>query len=243
MSDTKVLVQEFGDLAYGQVMLRTQNHTRLGRDEIDHLKSLLSDEELQRNSNLPLATHRRRDIACRGGLRQQLSQLLNTPPGKIQLTRNRNGKPLLESSSCALYFNCSYGGDYIAFAFCNGVEIGVDIEYILRRSNSLGVAQHFFSPREAADLRALPEEQQRQRFFQYWTLKEAYLKARGEGIFLGLDKFSFHLPASEKSKIGISFCSDSFDQAHHWQFHCSSPVPNYQVAIAIRTARPIFTIV
>ena len=71
--------------------------------------------------------------------------------------------------------------------------MGVDVEDTERSGETVEIADQFFSPLEAAALRALPADRQRARFFDYWTLKEAYIKARGMGLAIPLEQFSFLL--------------------------------------------------
>lgn len=125
----------FGDLANGQIALRTLDYTALSDRQVSYLRSLLSKEELKRNDSFSQERLRRRDIACRGLLRLQLSQLLGIPGMDIELKQNDNGKPLLNSLADTMHFNYSHSGDYAAFAFCRDTEIGVDIEYSMRRNN------------------------------------------------------------------------------------------------------------
>ena len=78
-------------------------------------------------------------------------------------------------------------------AVTRGVEVGIDIERMDPRFASEQIPEQFFSPREVAQLRALPEDQQTAAFFRCWTRKEAYIKARGLGLALALDSFDVSL--------------------------------------------------
>ncbi len=91
-----------------------------------------------------------------------------------------------------LRFNISHTDGLIACAVTIGREVGVDVEHVGRRLTH-DVAGRFFAPREVADLRALPDDEQQRVFFDYWTLKEAYIKARGFGLALPLGDFAFKL--------------------------------------------------
>jgi 4'-phosphopantetheinyl transferase len=231
-----------GELGQGEIALCTHNFTQFSASQIDDCRGSMSTAELARNASFRQEAHRDRDAVCRGLLRQYLAQLLGTPAEHIELIKNENGKPMLADSSSQLYFNYSHSGDHVALAFCRDTAVGVDIEFAKRRTNLMGVARHFFAPAELASLEALPSELQRDRFFRYWTLKEAYLKARGEGIFLGLDKFSFELDAEDARSIGISFSSKDFDNPVGWQFHQLMPVLDYPVAIALCDSARTFNV-
>lgn len=229
-----------------EIRLCVWNHTQFSDSQHQRLRGLLSQSELARNSRFSQPFLRRRDAICRGLLRHQLSQLLDLPSDAIALKANPNGKPLLAKPRRKFHFNYSHSGDYVAYAFSRHAAVGVDIENSQRRNNTTGIANHFFAAAEVAALESLPKSKQKKRFFEYWTLKEAYIKARGEGIFIGLGKFSFDLDSSvissgKTSDIGIAFCSDQFDTPRNWQFQCMQPLENYQLAVAMNSERPMST--
>jgi len=82
-------------------------------------------------------------------------------------------------------------------------ESGIDVENVERPGETIEVADRYFSCFESAALRALPVEAQHRRFFEYWTLKEAYIKARGLGLSLPLEQFSFHIEADRPVRISF----------------------------------------
>ena len=101
-----------------------------------------------------------------------------------------------------LRFNLSHTDGLIACAVTIGREVGVDVEHIQRRLTH-DVAGRFFAPREVDDLKALPEDEQQRVFFDYWTLKEAYIKARGFGLALPLGDFAFTLAPPAPPQIAF----------------------------------------
>lgn len=219
------------------IQLYLWNYQQFNDREYATFQNTLSAAEQEKNQTYSQPVLRRRDAICRGLLRRHLGRLLQKPAHHIPIVNNDNGKPRLERDDDLLHFNYSHSGDYVVYAFCREAELGVDIEYTPRSNNLPGIANHFFAPAEVAALNALPETQQRERFFHYWTLKEAYIKARGEGIFIGLDKFSFEPGFSANSKakrIKIHFASADFDTEKDWQFHCLQPLKDYQVSVAVR---------
>jgi 4'-phosphopantetheinyl transferase len=198
------------------------------------LGHLLNPEELQRNSRFRQKPHRRRDLIGRGLLRQLLSAYLNIPTDELDLRRSENGKPYLHSPPSDLHFNYSHSHNYLAYAFVQGPEIGVDIEYNRRSNDLVGIADNYFSPGEIHSLKGLTKIEYRERFFAYWTLKEAYIKARGEGIYLGLDNFSLVLDESTPDSARIEFVNSEFDTPSGWQFLRYTTRPLYPTAIALR---------
>jgi 4'-phosphopantetheinyl transferase len=113
--------------------------------------------------------------------------------------------------------------------------VGVDVEHVKAGNSLWDVAQTAFSPREIESLRHLPDEALSRRFFDYWTLKEAYLKARGCGLNLPPDQFSIMI-ASER--IMIEFGPGVGDDPLRWHFAIGSPSAAHRLAIADGTGTP-----
>src|SRR4029078_6585429 len=111
-------------------------------------------------------------------------------------------------------------------------DVGVDVEDRTRKGETVQIADRFFSPVEVAALRALPEERQRERFFDYWTLKEAYIKARGMGLAIPLDQFSFLLEPD--MPIRIAFDPRLADDPLAWQFEQFALGGSHQTSAAVR---------
>ena len=107
----------------------------------------------------------------------------------------------------------------------------MDVEHI-HRALTHHVPERFFSPEEVADLRALPPEEQDVVFFDYWTLKESYIKARGLGLTLPLGQFTFHrIPGRAPT---ISFAPALHDDPSSWQFAQFWPTRDHRMAVAVR---------
>ena len=94
-----------------------------------------------------------------------------------------------ESQHSSLSFNLAHSGGMAIYAFSRHREIGVDLEFIREDLADEKIAERFFSECEVADLRSLPAELRKRGFFDCWTRKEAYIKARGEGLSMPLDEF------------------------------------------------------
>jgi 4'-phosphopantetheinyl transferase len=151
--------------------------------------SVLTDDEARRAETFRQTGHRERAQLTRGILRQLLAQYLAADPRKLELSTGAHGKPLLRHHP--LHFNVSHSADCAVFAFTRAGEIGVDIERVrddMPRQRE--IAAKYFSAQEAAQLDALPERERNAGFFRCWTRKEAYIKARGDGIFAGLQSFA-----------------------------------------------------
>jgi 4'-phosphopantetheinyl transferase len=230
------------ELAKGQVALWIINYSQTSDIDAIQLKGLLSHDELQRNARLGHPGHQKRNAVCLGSLRKLLCHYLEISNAQLTLSRSENGKPQIYSPHSEIQFNYSHSGDYAAIALCHGPRIGVDIEYCRRNNDLEAISQHYFAASEVVDLSALPETQQRRRFFQYWTLKEAYIKARGEGIYLGLDNFSFDLSDNKRGAISVSFSSESFDSTDRWQFLQYESLDDYLVSVAVEASSPDYSL-
>jgi 4'-phosphopantetheinyl transferase len=161
-----------------------QANLELPESSIDELAAILSTDEKERADRF----HRNRDraafIAARGILRTLLAGYLQSHPDGIQFSYSDRGKPFLADGS--LQFNVSHSGGLALYAIANNRSVGIDIESI-RSIEVEQLAQRFFSDREYQQLCKLSDEQQSEAFFTYWTAKEAYLKATGEGL-IGLQQ-------------------------------------------------------
>lgn len=134
-----------------------------------------------------------------------------------------------EAQARGLSFNLSHTRGLIALAVTRGRELGIDVENIATRAISLDVAERFFSPAEVAELSRVAPDRQQDRFFEYWILKESYIKARGMGLSLPLDGFSFEFP--HHSAVNISINPELQDHADRWSFWQYRPTADYLMAI------------
>ena len=173
--------------------------------------------------------HRNRFIAGRALLRDLLAGYLGQPPEAIRFAYNEWGKPALAPGFVTrdLRFNLSHSEDLAMYAFVLDRDVGVDLEMIRAEVANERVAGNFFSASEVATLRALPLEHQAEGFFNCWTRKEAYVKARGQGLSIELKSFDVSLIPGQEAKIlrgdncrGWSLVSFKPDQgfvAARWQ--------------------------
>jgi len=200
---------------------------------VEQLQRLLSADELQRASRFHFPRDRRRFSVARGVLRDILSRYLGVPPAALAFRYSAYGKPALVDVAAqeGLRFNISHAHELALFAITCGPEVGVDIEYLHRTIACEEIAERFFSARERASLRAVPEEMKQQAFFNCWTRKEAYIKAHGEGLSLPLDQFDVSLPPGEPAAL-LATRVDPHD-ARRWSLQAVTPGPGYVAALAI----------
>jgi 4'-phosphopantetheinyl transferase len=180
-------------------------------------EAMLSAAEKQRWQRFLQAGDRDRFLHARALTRTVLARYLgDVEPAALAFSQGSWGKPTLAHSAHAQgrqermpFFNLSHTRGMAVLAVTAAAEIGVDVESIDRRVEVLALSERYFSAREHEQILQLSDRQQRERFFAVWTLKEAYLKARGLGLRLALDSFSFdcstlaiHLEESEAAHSG-----------------------------------------
>lgn len=170
-------------------------------------------------------------------VRSVLAGYLQQSPEQLRFTHNRYGKPELDHSLQprlhALRFNLSHTRGLIALAVTVDAEVGVDVEATSRKVEVQALADRFFAPSEASLLRETAPDLQRELFFRLWTLKEAYVKARGLGLQLGLESFAFSFDAQEAP--GMTTVEPNVD-ATHWSFFQYQQPPHFRVAVAVQAA-------
>ncbi len=194
---------------------------------------LLAPEEGERQRRYLFEHSRRQHLLARVLLRSVLSRYAAVDPCAWRFGVNPHGRPFIAAPALAapIAFNLAHTDGIIVCLVARSGEAGVDVECTLRRTAFAQLAQRFFSASEAAALRELPAAAQRERFFAYWTLKEAYIKARGLGLALPLDAFAFAL---DGGGISIAFDARIDDEPGAWQFARLALSPVHACAIAQR---------
>jgi len=192
---------------------------------------------------------KRTDIAQRDALitralvRLALSKYVNVPPTGWQFDKGFNGKPHI-AKACQGYFeniefNLSHATGLIACAVTKSLPLGVDVEYTKRKSDTYKLAPRYFSQAENDDLQALPHAQQAISFYDYWTLKESYIKACGDGLAIPLNHFSFDL--NDRNNITISFDDARDDHPKNWHCALFDVTDDHKMALTARVKQTNIT--
>lgn len=204
--------------------------------QLPELRSLLSDEEAARERRFYFADDRKRYLVTRAMVRMLLSRYAPVAPERWIFSKNAHARPAIadtikaaETEARDLFFNISHTRGLIALAVTRGREVGIDVENIATRSVSLDVANRFFSPTEVAELSHVAPDRQQDRFFEYWTFKESYIKARGMGLSLPLNGFSFEFPQRNAVRIRIDPTLEDRDE--RWSFWQYRPSADYLMAL------------
>jgi 4'-phosphopantetheinyl transferase len=193
--------------------------------------TVLDGEERARAARFVFDHDRHQFIAAHALLRLLLQELAGGPAAAWRFTSGSHGKPALHPDHrlSRLAFNISHTRGAIACAMTLDHDIGVDIEDVGRRGRLMEIAHAYFAPDELVILRRAPPAAQREVFFRLWTLKEAYIKAHGDGLSLPLDRFAFTL-----SPPVIAFASGFPDDPALWQFSTVNPTPTHILSVAVR---------
>ena len=166
--------------------------------EMCRLEDTLSSDERERAAKFHFAGGRGRFIASRGILRDILARYLGRSASALRFSYGPFGKPALTDDFAAdLRFNLSHSGSVALYAVARDREIGIDVERIDPSFIEDGIEGKFFSRNEVAKLRSLHAGKRLRAFFDCWTRKEAYVKARGGGLQISLQSFEVSLAPDE----------------------------------------------
>ncbi len=177
------------------------------------LLATLCDDERQRAERFALVRRRNEFVVTRGLLRTVLGRLAGVAPERLAFAIGEHGKPFLkEPAATGLSFNLSHSHGVGLVAVTVGRAVGVDVELDRPKSNYAALSRRFFSERESATLLGLPASQRQRAFFACWTRKEAFVKAQGTGIALGLDRFDVALRPDQPAAL-LRTCWDPGEAA------------------------------
>lgn len=173
-----------------QIIQVWQLNLELDQQVCQELSQYLDVQELTRVDRYRHQQARQQFIAGRAQLRQILGACLDIPATQIKFEKGPHGKPRLAGSEYdqGLVFNLSHSGGLGLVAVAENCALGVDIEKVNSRHNLHALAERCFTQIELANWLACPTNQQAYRFYDYWCAKEAFLKATGRGLALGMQQ-------------------------------------------------------
>ncbi len=200
--------------------------------EVAALGSLLNADEQVRARRLRFEDKRRSFVAARGILRCILARYLSLSPQQIQFSYSAHGKPeLAPSQATGLQFNLAHSGDLAVVALAHARPIGIDLEQLRPVETLDQMVDGYFAPAERAAFQRLPPERRLSAFFAAWTRKEAYLKARGEGLTLPLDQVVVTLSPDEAPAVLAD--RQRPQNTAPWVLLDLEPAPGYRAALAV----------
>ncbi len=202
-------------------------------------RQLLSATEREQETRFYFGRDSLRYLITRALVRIVLSRYVSIPPSEWIFSANAYGRPEIvntQGRDACLSFNISHSHGLIVLGVTKQRALGVDVENFRVRRAPIEIADHYFTPKEVAALAAAPLREQQYRFFEYWTFKEAYIKARGMGLSLPLDKFWFQY--SDDGEVEITIDPELADDAARWQFCQFQPAAGYLVAVCAERVGP-----
>jgi 4'-phosphopantetheinyl transferase len=205
---------------------------------IEQFLPLLNHEEQERYRRFHFDHDRHTYLAAHALVRITLSRYARCEPAQWRFTRGQHGKPEIEAAADmpALRFNLSHTKGMVACVVALDRICGVDVEHIKPLKDMAGIAEAVFSNSEIAYLDAQDEADRPEHFFKFWTLKEAYIKAIGQGLSAPLKDIAFDIgtPSIHASFNGNKLTNEG------WQFHHWKPATTHHLAVAAQsTPRPI----
>ena len=194
--------------------------------------AMLAPDERARAARFHFERDRRRWTAARGAVRAVLAGYAGAPAASLIFRVGPHGKPALDgpAARAALDFNVSHSGDLALCAVTRARAVGVDVEAVRPEFATDEVARRFFAPGEVVALEALAPDERVEAFFACWTRKEAYIKARGSGIALGLDRFEVALAPGRPAALLAT--RDEPAAAARWRLVALAPGEGYVGALA-----------
>lgn len=203
--------------------------------------AVLTEDERNKHAKFFFDKDRRRYVVTRSLVRYVLSRYVPIRPVDWRFEATAFGRPVIANAHpgvAGLSFNISHSDQVVVLAVTRDRQIGIDVEDLSRRA-PLDIADSFFSPDEARQLRSLSADAQPQRFFDFWTLKESYIKARGKGLSLPLDQFGFDLRGD--GPVRVRFDARLDDAPEHWTFWQWRPTADCLAALCVENQPDLTT--
>ena len=215
---------------------------------LEAYRELMTPDEVARYRRFRPPEKRHEFLVTRALVRWTLSCYDAVSPEAWRFEYGEYGKPRVakQFEASQLQFNLSNTLGMVACLVSRRRDVGLDVENALRGTPVVEIAERQFAPSEVDALRSLPEKEQHERFFAYWTLKESLLKAFGVGLAFPLRNCAFLLDGDddgEESSIRVAFDGDcalpSGQQpcADEWQFRRFFPTAEHRIATALHCAK------
>jgi 4'-phosphopantetheinyl transferase len=198
------------------------------------LRSWLQPEEIIRADSYKDMDARAAFLIGRGMARTMLAEVSGIAPADWRFSEGAHGRPEIASPDTPFRFNLAHSHGMVACAVAKNRDVGVDVEFLDRPDSSHDVAKRVCSEDELADIDAAPESGRKERFLVYWTLKEAYLKARGLGISVHLADVAFTVNGGEPKFVPAGSLADADTR---WIFRLAQPGPRHLISVAVDTSQ------
>jgi 4'-phosphopantetheinyl transferase len=193
---------------------------------------MLSEDERGRAARFHFEVHRRRFVSCRAALRRVLAAVLGLAPRDVAFVYGPFGKPALAGAG-AVHFNVSHSEQWALLALSHERELGVDIERVRALDDLERLAATVFSPAERHDLARVADTARAEAFFNGWTRKEAYIKARGDGLRRLTD---FDVTLVPREPVELRRMDGEPDEPARWSLSALTPVAGFAAALCVERA-------
>jgi 4'-phosphopantetheinyl transferase len=200
--------------------------------QLEACRSILSHDEVRRYGRFRFEQDRHRFLVSHAFVRNVLSRYIGLAPHEWVFSHSAHGKPEISNPGIAsLRFNLTHTPGLVACVVNLNGECGIDAEKITERHAPIAVAKRMFSNQEYLQHESLAGRAQLEYFFERWTLREAYVKARGIGIHFPTRKLCFHVAGPDT--IQIEFEPDIGDSNNNWQLQLLRPTEQHITAVAV----------
>ena len=220
-------------LARGEVHVWYEDFALLQAVEINQNLQILAPDEIEKAQRFRFEKDRHNYINARSWLRKIIGKYLQTSPDLLRFGYGEYGKPWLqneEGNPHSIQFNLSHSEGVAICALAWEKALGIDLEALRFENSYDNVAENFFSQRERLALQSVAPEFKQIAFFNCWTRKEAYLKARGDGLIFPLDEFDVSLYSDEAKLISVHHFPE---ENQRWTLYHLSPKPQFIGALAV----------
>ena len=194
--------------------------------------AVLSDEERSRRDAFRFERDRREYTAAHALLRRTLSEFGGLAPTAWRFEAGAFGKPALADGVSArpLSFSLAHTLGLVACIVAEHADVGIDVERVTRPTDWRAIALRYFAPEEVAQIDAETDENRPGCFFDFWTLKEAFVKATGAGLSQPLNAMRFDL--DRRGVIEFYTPGIGIDPGA-WQFALATPTPEHRLGVAV----------
>jgi 4'-phosphopantetheinyl transferase len=208
-----------------------QDPTRLNR-----FLQWLSPEERAQHARFRFDKHRHTYLVSHALLRGALSLTAQVEPAQFAFNTNAYGKPFIvdPAQHQAIHFNLSHTEGLAAVAISRHTALGIDVENRHRQDMTQTLAEHFFAPEECHTVAQCSDEDRTITMLEFWTLKESYIKAVGQGLSIALDSFAFKLATETQPAYLLRLDAQGSDR-NAWGFWQGQPTENHLMALAFKS--------
>jgi 4'-phosphopantetheinyl transferase len=213
---------------------------KTGDNDLHRLKQLLDAEERERATRFATTYLSRRFVASHAALRVLLGGTLGIAPEAVRFCHGASGKPSLAGDCPAseVHFSLSHSGEAALIGIAEGRPLGIDLENVRDDLDFELLATQFLAHAELNWIASAPPESRRDAFYICWTAKEAWLKARGDGLSYSLNGFEV-LPLSKSNVLRLKVYGHNVESTR-WTLRRLSLPLGWIGALAVEAFPPGF---